>query len=77
MEKDNDKNIWVPIPDWLKKVEDKDVFAAIGTLLFDWNYAGKDKIDNLEAYVKENFEDLSDDQVKEVCNLLIEHKVVK
>lgn len=77
MDRKDDKQVWTPIPDWLKKVEDEEVFAAIGTLLFDWNFSGEDEIDNLHDYLKENFPDLSEEKVEKVAGLLIEHKLVK
>ena len=75
--KKSDKQVYVSVPDWVKVIKDDDVAAAIMALIFDWNFSGEDKIDNLREYVKENFDDLSDEQVEEVAKLLIEHKVVE
>lgn len=75
--KKSDKQVYVSVPDWVKTIKDDDVAAAIMALIFDWNFSGEDKIDNLREYVKENFDDLSDEQVEEVAKLLIEHKVVE
>lgn len=77
MDRKNDKQEWIAIPDWLKKVEEKEIFAAIVTLLFDWSFSGEDKIDNLREYLKENFPDMSDDKIERTATLLIEHKLVK
>lgn len=75
--KKSDKQVYVSVPDWVKAIKDDDVAAAIMALIFDWNFSGEDKIDNLREYVKENFDDLSDKQVEEVAKLLVEHKVVE
>lgn len=75
--KKSDKQVYVSVPDWVKAIKDDDVAAAIMALIFDWNFSGEDKIDNLREYVKESFDDLSDKQVEEVAKLLIEHKVVE
>lgn len=75
--KKEDKQIWVEAPEWLKDIEDDDVAGAVFALMFGWQLEGGDKIDNLREYVKENFDDLSDEQVEEVAKLLIEHKVVE
>ena len=75
--KKSDKQVYVSVPDWVKTIKDDDVAAAIMALIFDWNFSGEDKIDNLREYVKENFDDLSDKQVEEVAKLLVEHKVVE
>lgn len=75
--KKSDKQVYVSVPDWVKAIKDDDVAAAIMALIFDWNFSGEDKIDNLREYVKESFDDLSDKQVEEVAQLLIEHKVVE
>lgn len=75
--KKSDKQVYVSVPDWVKAIKDDDVAASIMALIFDWNFSGEDKIDNLREYVKENFDDLSDEQVEEVAKLLIEHKVVE
>jgi len=75
--KKSDKQVYVSVPDWVKTIKDDDVAAAIMALIFDWNFSGEDKIDNLREYVKENFDDLSDEQVEEVAKLLVEHKVVE
>lgn len=72
-----DKHIYVGVPEWLKDVKDDDVAGAIMALLFDWNMSGQEKISNLREYVKDSFDDLSDEQVEEVAKLLIEHKVVE
>ena len=74
--KKEDKQIWLEAPEWLKDVKDDDV-AGVFALMFGWQLEGGDKIDNLREYVKENFDDLSDEQVEEVAKLLIEHKVVE
>lgn len=75
--KKSDKQVYVSVPDWVKVIKDDDVAASIMALIFDWSFSGEDKIDNLREYVKESFDDLSDNQVEEVAQLLIEHKVVE
>lgn len=74
--KKSDKQVYVSVPDWVKTIKDDDVAAAIMALIFDWNFFGEDKIDNLREYLNESFDDLSDKQVEEVAKLLIEHKAV-
>lgn len=78
MERDKqDKQIWVEAPDWLKNIKDDDVAGAVFALMFNWQIDGGEKIDNLREYIKNTFDDLSDEQVEEVATLLIEHKVVE
>ena len=72
-----EKQVAVKAPDWLKTVENDNVAGAIFALLFSWAWDGTPKkIDNLRKYVSGKFEDLSEDEVAEVCDLLIEHKMV-
>ena len=73
-----DKQVVVSAPTWLKDIEDKSVAGAIFALIFNWEWEGKkENIADLREYVKESFDDLSDAQVAQVADLLIEHNIVK
>ncbi|MBR3233530.1 hypothetical protein IKG12_01540 [Candidatus Saccharibacteria bacterium] len=66
------------IPDWVKDVKSDEVYGAIVGLLFGWAWDGKEEeIPNLKKYVADSFDDMSEAEIAEVCNLLIEHGVVK
>lgn len=73
----SDKQEWMEVPDWLKKVKDEDVASSVFALMFSWDMNGTKRIDNLEDYIRESFDDLSDEQVEEVANLLIEHNIIE
>lgn len=75
--KKSDKQEWMKVPDWLKKVSDKEVASSVFAIMFNWEMSGPDKFDDLREYIKDIFDDLSDKQVDEVADLLIEHKVVE
>lgn len=73
-----DKQVLVKSPEWLKDVENDNVAGAIVALLFGWDWDGESKkIDNLREYVSKEFDDMPEDEIAEVCDLLIEHKIVK
>ena len=73
----SDKQEWMEVPDWLKKVKDEDGASSVFALMFSWDMNGTKQIDNLEDYIRESFDDLSDEQVEEVANLLIEHGIIE
>jgi len=75
--KKSDKQEWMKVPDWLKKVSDKEVASSVFAIMFNWEMSGPDEFDDLREYIKDIFDDLSDKQVDEVADLLIEHKVVE
>lgn len=77
MERKNDKQAWVAVPDWFKDVDDAKVEGAIFALLFSWELDGPDKIDNLREYLKEHFPDMSEEKIEKTATLLIEHKLVQ
>ena len=64
-------------PEWVKEIKDKDIYSAVYTILFSWAWDGEpQKIDNLREYIAESFDDMSEDQITEICDVLIKHKVV-
>ena len=65
-------------PEWVKDIKDKDVRLAVYTLLFIWTTEKSVHIDkNLRDYVRDQFEELTDKQVDEVVEILVEWGVVK
>jgi len=73
-----DKKVVLTTPDWVRDIKDDNIAGAIVGLLFGWAWDGKTKeIPNLREYVASKYDDMSDDEVTEICDLLIEHKVVK
>ena len=77
MNKMKEKQVAMKAPGWLKDVKNDNVAGAIFALLFSWAWdSTPKKIDNLREYVASQFDDMTDDEIAEVCDLLIEHKVV-
>lgn len=73
-----EKQVLIKAPGWLKDTGNVSVAAAIMALLFVWGWNGEAKnIPNLREYLKKEFDDMSDDEIAEIGDLLIEHKVVK
>lgn len=72
-----EKQIAFATPDWVKELKDDDIAGAIVGLLFSWAWNGETKeISNLTEYIASKYDDMSDAQITEIANLLIEHKVV-
>lgn len=72
------KQIAFAAPDWLRKLKDEDIKSVIFALMFSWAWDNEEvKIPNLREYIKDSFDDLTDEQVEEVANLLIQNNVVK
>ncbi|MBR2589129.1 hypothetical protein IKE84_02210 [Candidatus Saccharibacteria bacterium] len=76
MNRKNDKQAWVSVPDWFEQINDIEIESAIFALLFSWNFDGPEKIDNLREYLEQSFPDMTKDKIEKVANLLIEHKLV-
>lgn len=73
-----EKQIALAIPDWVKGLKDDDISGAIVGLLFSWAWDGEAKeIPNLREYIASKYDDMTDTQIEEIANLLVEHKVVK
>ncbi len=65
-------------PEWIRDIKDKGVRLAVYTLLFIWSTEKSNHIDkNLRDYVRDEFEELTDKQVDEVVEILVERGVVK
>ena len=59
---------------WVYDIEDKKVWSAVSTLLFDHHYSGEELTE--ESLKKEiaEFDDLSEEQAQEVFDLIVKHK---
>lgn len=75
---EEDKRALFKAPEWIKEIKDKDIYSAVYALLFSWAWDGKpQKIDDIQEYVAESFDDMSESQIAEICDILIKHNVLK
>lgn len=74
----DDKQVLVKAPSWLGDIDNDNVAGAIFALIFsgEWGNEPK-KVDNLKEYIAKEFDDMSEDEIEEICQLLIKHKMVK
>lgn len=69
-----DKQIALTIPEWVKDIKNNEIAGAIVGLLFSWAWDGEEKeIPNLKKYVTDVYDDMSEDELAEVCDLLIKY----
>ena len=66
---------FVEVPDWLKAVKDDDVYAAILTLLTEWETTNPKSVSNLATELKETF-GLSEKQAEEALKLMVDNGVL-
>lgn len=65
-------------PEWVRGIKDESVQATVFALLMSWSFEEPKHIGkNLKDYIKETFDDITDEQADEVARVLVEKGVVK
>ena len=72
----NKGKFYVGSPAWLRDVKDDDVYAAIFTLLTEWETEKPKSVSGLATELKDVF-NLSDEQIKQAIKLLTDNGILK
>lgn len=72
----NQGKFYLGVPAWLKAEKDDDVYAAIMTLLTEWETEKPKSVSGLATEFKEVFK-LSDEQTQKAIQLLTDNGILK
>lgn len=72
----NQGKFYLGVPEWLKAEKDDDVYAAIMTLLTEWETETPKSVSGLATEFKEVFK-LSDEQTQKAIKLLTDNGILK
>lgn len=72
----NQGKFYLGVPEWLKAEKDDDVYAAILTLLTEWETEKPKSVSGLATELKETFK-LSDEQVRKAIKTLTDNGILK
>lgn len=72
----NKGQFYVGVPEWLKQVKDDSIYAAILTMLTEWETEKPKSVSGLATEFKEVFK-LSDEQTEQAIKLLTDNGILK
>lgn len=72
----NKAQFYVGVPEWLKKVKDDSIYAAILTMLTEWETEKPKSVSGLATEFKETF-GLSEQQTEQAIKLLTDNGILK